>query len=381
MKIRIAIILLTTVLFSCSNKAKVEVKGIITNSLNSMIYLDKLEVNGSIPFDSSKIDSRGNFKLKGIVNQPTFFILKLNDQKFITLLLDSIEKVTFAADYINFSSDYTIKGSPGSQKVKELNQHLNRTNTRIDSIKSMINLSVGSSFDDEKKERRIAEINKVYREQQEFSKRFVLNNPFSMASVLAIYQKFNDGNYIIQDLQTIKVAASALNSMYPNSEHAKALYDDTKNLIQQAQNTNLHKFIKEKGVNSPEIILPDPTGKNIALTSLKGKYVLVHFWSALNPDSRMMNPVLKENYQKFNSRGFEIYQVSIDTSKQAWIQAINSDQMKWVNVGDMHGSFDAITTYNIQSIPSNYLLDKEGVIIAKDLKGPALYKKLSEILN
>jgi peroxiredoxin len=380
-KIKIAIIFLSTTFFSCSNPAKIEVRGIISNSISPVVYLDKLEVNGTIPFDSSKIDRKGNFKLKGRINQPTFFLLKLNDQKFITLLLDSLEKVTFSADYINFSNDYTIKGSPGSQKVKILTQHLIRTNTRIDSIKSVINLCKGSPSYTEKKESWGAEIDRILLEQQEFSKKFILENPFSMASVLAIYQKFNDGNYIVQDIQTIKVAASALNSMYPNSEHAKTLYEDTKKLMAQVQNEEFQKFIKAKGLNTPEINLPDPEGNNIALSSLRGKYVLIQFWSSLDPNSRIMNPVLNENYQKFNSRGFEIYQVSVDTSKQAWIQAILTDHLKWTNVGDMQGSQDAITSYNIRNIPSNYLLDKEGIIIAKDLKGPALYKKLSEILN
>jgi peroxiredoxin len=380
-KIKIAIIILSVAFFSCSKPAKIEVRGIISNSMSPMVYLDKLEVNGTVPFDSSKIDSKGNFKLTGTINQPTFFILKLNDQKFITLLIDSLEKVTFSADYINFATDYTITGSPGSQKVKVLNQHLIRTNTRIDSIRSVMSINQGSSLFAEKRKRWLSEIDKIIRDQQDFSKKFILENPFSLASVLAIYQKYNDGNYIVQDLQTIKVAASALHSMYPNSEHAKTLYEDTKKLMADVQNAHVQELIKNEGVNSPEIILPDCDGRKIALSTLKGKYVLIQFWSALDANSRIMNPILTENYQKFNPRGFEIYQVSVDTSKQAWIQAILSDHLKWANVGDMQGSQDAVSSYNIRNIPSNYLLDKDGVIIAKDLKGPALYKKLSEILN
>jgi peroxiredoxin len=380
-KIKIAIIILSAAFFSCSKPAKIEVRGIISNSMSPMVYLEKLEVNGTVPFDSSKIDSKGNFKLSGIINQPTFFILKLNDQKFITMLIDSLEKVTFSADYINFATDYTITGSAGSQKVKVLNQHLIRSNSRIDSIRSIMSINQGTSLFAEKRERWLSEIDKIIREQQDFSKKFILENPFSLASVLAIYQKYNDGNYIVQDLQTIKVAASALHSMYPNSEHAKTLYEDTKKLMADVQNAQVQELIKNKGVNSPDIILPDRDGRKIALSTLRGKYVLIQFWSALDANSRIMNPILTENYQKFNPRGFEIYQVSVDTSKQAWIQAILTDHLNWANVGDMQGSLDAVSSYNIRNIPSNYLLDKDGVIIAKDLKGPALYKKLSEILN
>lgn len=381
MKIIFVFAIIAAFFYSCTNPSAVEIKGTITNSMSPMVYLERLEVNGTFPFDSSKIDSKGNFKLKGDLKQPAFFILKLNDQKFITLLLDSAEKVAFSADYINFSTDYTIHGSPGSQKVKVLNQHLIRTNTRIDSIISSRNLILGSSQYSEKKVRLEAEINQIYMRQQEFSKKFILENPFSLASVLAIYQKFNDGNYIVQDLQTIKVAASALNSIYPNSGHVKTLFEDTKKLMHQVESEKVQQLIKTEGLNSPEINLPEPGGRKIALSTLKGKFVLVHFWSAVDLNSRILNPVLHENYQKFNSRGFEIYQVSVDTLKQAWIKAINEDQLKWINVGDMQGSIDALRSYNVRNIPSNYLLNKEGVIIAKDLKGPSLYNKLSEILN
>jgi len=185
----------------------------------------------------------------------------------------------------------------------------------------------------------------------------------------------------VQDLQTIKVAASALFSMYPNSGHAKTLYDDTKTMMKNAQNVKMQQFIKDSGINSPDISLPNPSGNNIKLSSLKGKYVLLQFWSATDANSRILNPVLKENYQKFNAKGFEIYQVSIDTSRQAWLKTINSDQLNWINVGDMKGSMSAVNNYNIRSVPSNYLLDKEGNIIARDLIGPSLYRKLNEILN
>ncbi|HPS13577.1 MAG TPA: TlpA disulfide reductase family protein [Prolixibacteraceae bacterium] len=381
MKPKVAILLISVVLFSCSKSAQVEIKGTITNSMSKMIYLEKLEVEGTTPFDSSRIDSRGNFRMKGIIHEPTFFLLKLNDRKFITLLLDSAEKVTFSADFLNFANDYTVSGSYGSQKVKELNQQLLKTNTRIDSIRSVLNLNAGSSNFEEKKERLLSEMNNVYRQQQNFSKKFILENPFSMASILAIYQKFNDGNYIIQDLQTIKVAASALHSMYPNSEHVKTLYEDTKKMMKQSVNSEFQELVKNQGINSPEINLPNPEGRRIPLSSLRGNYVLIQFWSCYDPNSRMMNPVLKENYQKFHSKGFEIYQVCIDTSRQAWLKVMDTDQMNWINVGDMKGSINALNSYNITTIPSNYLLDKDGAIIAKDLIGPSLYRKLSEILN
>jgi len=381
MKNSIVFFLLIIVAFSCSKPGEFEIRGTITNSMNNEVYLDKLEMNGTSPFDSSKIDKQGNFKIRGVIDQPTFFLLRLNDQKFITLLIDSNEQVSFSSDFINFSSDYILKGSPGSLKVQELNRQLWHTNKSVDSIQSLIRLHYGNTSYSYQQEKWIAEIDQIYKQQQRFSNKFISDNPFSLASVLAIYQKFNNGDYIVQDLQTIKVAASALYSMFPNSEHAKTLYDDTKTMMKNEQNLKLQEYIKSEGSNSPEINLPDPSGREIKLSSLKGKFVLLHFWSVFDPNSRIMNPVLKENYQKFHPKGFEIYQVSIDTSRQAWNQVINSDLLNWINVGDMNGSQIAVTNYNISSVPANYLLDREGNIIARDLFGPALHKKLSEILN
>jgi peroxiredoxin len=144
---------------------------------------------------------------------------------------------------------------------------------------------------------------------------------------------------------------------------------------------NLRRFIDEAGTNSPEILLPDQKGNDIALSSLRGKYVLLHFWSALDQNSRIVNPVLAEAYQKYRNKGFEIYQVSVDKDRQPWINAIQNDKLTWTNVGDMNGSNQAVMHYNIQSIPFNYLLDKDGVVIARNLNGPALDRTLSNLLK
>jgi len=202
-----------------------------------------------------------------------------------------------------------------------------------------------------------------------------------MANVLALYQKFDDNTYVIQDLQSLKVAASALNSFYPKSEHVKALYANTVKLMEDQRREKLQKFIEENAQTSPDIILPDPDGKEIALSSLRGKYVLLQFWAGAVPDSRIMNPVLRELYKKYHSRGFEIYQVSADTNRYEWVDAIDKDHLTWINVGDMKGSRSAILTYNVQELPSNYFMDKEGNILAKNLTGPEIIKILEKELS
>jgi peroxiredoxin len=374
---------LLTLIFmlGCKHPQKFEIRGKITNAQGKKIYLEELMVASLRPVDSAKINSSGEFVLRQHVGMPTFYLLKLSENNFITLLLDSTEKVTINADAINFSRAYSIQGSPGSLLVQELNNKLNTTKQKLDSISSLAELFKESPDIEIKKKEWNAAYDKIVQEQIRFSTDFVSKHPFSMASVLALYQKFNDENYVVRDIQALRIAASALNSFYPKSEHVKALYANTLQLIARERAGDLKKFIEEKGQNSPDIILPDQNGRKIALSSFRGKYVLVHFWSAVDQNSRIVNPVLAEIYQKYRNKGFEIYQVSVDKDRTQWLNAIGEDRLVWTNVGDMEGSIQSVMFYNVQAVPFNYLLDKEGVVIAKNLMGPAIDQTLSVIFR
>jgi peroxiredoxin len=178
----------------------------------------------------------------------------------------------------------------------------------------------------------------------------------------------------------MRSSASALYAIYPKNEQVKALYNNTLNLLRQQSSSKLNDLIAQKAVNSLNIILPDVSGIQHELWSLHGKYVLLHFWSAKDRTSRIQNQVLVELYAKYRNRGFEIYMVSVDDDRSAWTTAISEDQLTWINVGDMKGSINALISYNIKSVPSNYLLDREGNIIGKNLQGPELNNALAKCM-
>ncbi len=375
------IVVVIAVLAGCSKPEKFILTGQITNAEGRMIYLEELKVAKVNPLDSVKINKNGEFSFKYHVGMPTFFLLRLSEDNFVTLLVDSAEQITIKADALNFAKEYSLEGSPGSALVQELNSRLNRTKQKLDSVSLLYTYYAERPNYQDLKSQLDDAYNDIVEEQVAYSTNFVQENPFSMASVLALYQKFDDENYVVRDLQSLRVAASALNAFYPESEHVKALYQNTLQLLAQERTAEISRLIDESGVNSPEIILPDKNDREVALSSLRGKYVLLHFWSAVDQNSRIMNPVLAEAYQKYRSRGFEIYQVSVDVNRQNWLDAIEDDRLTWVNVGDMNGSSMATLHYNIQRVPSNYLLDREGRIVARDLVGPALDRALTAVFN
>jgi peroxiredoxin len=377
----ILILFIVFLLAGCDRPRKAEISGVITNAAGRTIYLEELMVASLRPVDSVKVGKSGEFSFRHHVGIPTFFLLKLSENNFVTLLIDSAEVIKVKADALNFAREYLVDGSPGSILVQELNHKLNTTKQSLDSISSLYALYADRADFAQVKAQLDKAYEEILEEQIDYSTSFVSENPFSMANVLALYQKFDNENYVVRDLQALRIAASALNSFYPQSEHVKALYQNTLQLIAQERNQQLHRLIDEVGTNTPEIILPDQNGKEVALSSFRGKYVLLHFWSALDQNSRIVNAALVEAYQKYRSKGFEIYQVSVDKDRQPWLNAIRNDNLTWTNVGDMNGSIQAVMYYNIQSVPFNYLLDKEGAIISRNLSGPALDRTLSNLLR
>ncbi len=378
-KIFSIVIVIAAFTFACKKPDGFVITGKITNAEGKYLCLEELKVASSIPVDSVQLGKDGSFKFEGRIGYPNFYLLRLTNKNFVTLLVDTVEKIKVYGDAANFSRDYIVEGSPGSMLVQELNNKLTKTKHKLDSISSRVNVFRSHAEYRDTVIKWNQELYFIKQSQIKYSTDFVQKHPFSMASVLALYQKFDDSNYVVQDLQSLKVAASALNSFFPKSEHVKALYANTQRLMMEEKNNKLQQFIAKNGVNSPEIILPNNNGREIALSSLAGKIVLIQFWSALNRDSRIQNEALVELYNKYKSKGLEIYQVSVDTDRSTWINAIEKDGLSWINVGDMKGSVKATNYYNVQSIPSNYILDKERQIVYKNLMGPALDRAIGKL--
>ncbi len=147
-----------------------------------------------------------------------------------------------------------------------------------------------------------------------------------------------------------------------------------------AKTKNIKKL--SAGNEAPDIALPDPDGKIVKLSSLRGNYVLIDFWASWCRPCRAENPNNVKLYQKYHPKGFEIYGVSLDRSKESWLKAIKDDHLTWIQVSDLKfWQSEGAKIYNVRAIPHTVLLDKEGKIIATGLRGERLAKKLKELFG
>lgn len=202
-----------------------------------------------------------------------------------------------------------------------------------------------------------------YKEQLQFVKM----NPTSFVSLYLIQQAVGSN----PDAAKGEPMFAFLSPSLQNSEKGKELNE----LIELGKKTML-------GKQAIDFTQPDANGNTISLSSFKGKYVLVDFWASWCAPCRKESPNLVKAYEKYKSRNFEILGVSLDQNKEKWLKAITNDHYSWTQVGDIKGWENAAAReYGIQGIPFNVLLDPNGVIIARNLRGEALEKKLEEVLK
>jgi peroxiredoxin len=172
-------------------------------------------------------------------------------------------------------------------------------------------------------------------------------------------------------------------SLYPDYEPVMSLHDQVKDLVAKMSGGTTGEPASASGTEAPEIALPTPQGDTVKLSSTRGSIVLLDFWASWCTPCRKENPNLLNVYNLYHKKGFQIYQVSLDKTKEAWVQGIQEDHLeKWIHVSDVqYWNSIVVPLYKIESIPANYLLDKEGRIIATNLRGEKLQTKLAEIFK
>jgi peroxiredoxin len=186
-----------------------------------------------------------------------------------------------------------------------------------------------------------------------------------------------------KDLSYFVKVDSSMFSLYPEYEPVTSLHEQVKELVAKVKGETSAGPASASGAMAPEISLPTPEGDTIKLSSTRGSVVLLDFWASWCAPCRKENPNLLNVYNIYHKRGFQIYQVSLDKTKESWIKGIQDDHLeKWIHVSDIqYWNSIVVPLYKIESIPCNYLLDKEGRIIASNLRGEKLQNRLAELFK
>jgi hypothetical protein len=372
------------ILSSCNQNSTFRITGTYKGEEHKYIFIDRVDVTTSERIDSAKINKQGRFHFSIRSNEPDYYNLGFSTSEFITLLATPGEDIELNFFGNNLFGDYSITGSKGSQQIKMLDSTLLVTRTKLDSLRAVYETSVNSADFSAVGPQLEKAFSDLIVNQRKFNIAFILDNTSSLVAIKALYQKINDDAYVLydpKDLQFLKIVNDSLKLHYPDSRHSIALNEYFQ--------IELNKFnmnqITQQALNGPSIkldpALTDINGRRITLSSLKGKYVLLSFWSALYEDCISENMELKKIYNSYSRKGFEIYQINLDVNEPTWRDAVRYDELPWISVReDSTSEVSNYVLYNIHNLPANYLYDKNGEIIGKDLFSTTLRSKLEQLL-
>ena len=373
------------VAFSCGQKNKAHISGTFSGISKDTIYLEMLTTKGRTVVDSTVTNQQGNYRftVSPPVAAPTFYNI-VYKQSSIPVIVSPGEKVKVNS-LCDLGRNYTVEGSDDSKLLKEFNTMYSNGVRSLDSLANLYSETRPTPDNDARRTALLREYTQRYVKIKREHIAFIVKNASSMAAVYALYQRLPNDEALFNandDRVYYRMVADSLADKYPASPHVIALLRDVKTqddaaaLAQQVS----HQQAETAGLNHPEITLQDMFGKDHKLSELKNKAILLTFWSVTDPKGPAMNNEMKELYKEFSGKGFDIYQVSLDSDKASWILAVQAQKLPWTNVIDPNG-FTGLPamSYNVAATPVNFLIDRRGNITGRNLQGAALRTRVAEL--
>ena len=354
-------------LSSCDSKEKsFRINGEITSAEDKVLYLEHRSLGGIQLLDSVKLKKNGKFTFKEkSPENPEFYQLRMGDQ-IIVFAVDSVETFKIAADGKDLYNTYVIEPAILNEQIKKV---INMQRTTKSDISEMVAQHEGGEIDDVTFMEKVDSVLSVYKD---YATKLILGNPSSAAAYYAVFQKVDD--YLIfdpydkKDYAMFGAVATSWNRFYPETQRTKHLYEFTMNALRtRKQQDKQSDFLSNVTVTEsqlPDISLLNVKGQTINLSSLKGNYVLLDFTAYKTDFSITHNEAIKRVYNKFKSKGCEVYQISFDSDAHFWKNV--AVELPWTTVYEPQ-SINSILlkNYNVRELPTAYILDKEGDLVKR----------------
>lgn len=364
---------------SCSEK-KFHVEGSITNAKDSVLYLENISLMGPEVIDSVRLDADGQFSLAGEAQQaPEFYRLRISDQ-IISLSIDSTETITVKAAYPQMASQYEVSGSENCSKIKELALRQMQLQQRVMAVSRNESLTVEQANDSI-----LAMVNHY---KDEVKREYIFPDPSKPYAYFALFQAL--GNMLIfnprnnpDDIKVFAAVATSWDTYWPDAERGKNLHNIAIEGMRNVRTieANQAKTIDPSKIQTAgviEIALNDNKGNVRKLTDLKGQVVLLDFHVFDQKDSPARILALRELYNKYHAKGFEIYQVSLDNDEHFWKQ--QTAALPWISVRTDESNNGFLTVYNIQTLPEFFLIDRGNNLTSRSQQIDDIDKAIQSLL-
>lgn len=347
---------------ACSSGSTFTVEGRISDADEKTLYLEASQIDGAVLLDSIKLTSNGSFKFKQPRPEtPEFFRLRV-ENKVINFSVDSTETVTIDAPFNGFTTDYIVLGSPDSEKIKELTLKQFQLQKEINGL---LKEAQSGQISNEMLQEKITLLLNDYK--NEVKVKYIYSAPNTASAYFALFQRIND--FLIfdplsskEDVKGFGAVATSWSHYYPHAIRTKNL---TNLAVKGMKNTRQPKErvleLSEDQIKETSIIdikLKDIKGNLRTLTELKGKVVLLDFTAFQTQISSTHNYWLLDLYEKYADKGFEVYQVSLDSNEHYWKTVV--DNLPWVCVRDPNGIYSSfVAIYNVQEVPAYFLINRQ----------------------
>ncbi len=335
---------------------------------STMVVVSRLALNEMQVLDTVyTIGEEAECRVTVNPGSPEFIYLTYGNDGSVSLLLQDMDRVRVSAGWSD-TSDVSVDGSEESVLMQEVDRGIRAFNYKFDSLFTEMS-SADAEGDVDRSSALRRELGLLYVRRKQDALHYVLQHQRSMTVIPVLYQVAPNGQWIFSeatDALVMEQVYDTLHSIYPVSPYLAALADE----VQSRRNAmNMGNILSDaEEVDFPEIVLADVNGEERSLTSLKGKVIVLYFWDPSVVEQRIFNVGLKEVYESYGSRGFEIYQVALTPDKTAWAMQVKEQELPWISVCDPSGaSSTAAMMYNVSQLPAMFVISRDGEITARDL--------------